>query len=202
MLNAFAAHRATLILAPALIVLGLASVIAAGATTIISYFKFQESGLLVTVPDDDVQLQIDPNTPHRIYHRVTGSHITENRPRVTLPDNYTLKITDAASGEPIELTPASGYQQSYFFGFHSRRDNIAAFDAPPSGSISLRASGLDTDTVFYVVQSQDVYERTILPKFAAWVIASAAVLLLGAALIILRLANPSMSIASEHAHRA
>ena len=198
MLEALGSHRITRIVAPALIVLGLASFIAAGAGTIISYFKFQESGVLVTVPADNVQLQLDPDTPHTIAHRVTGSHVTENRPSVKLPDDINLKLHDPASNTPIALTPTEARYQTYFFGFYSRRDHLAEFNAPTTGVVNLTADGFNTETVFYIGPAQQVFDNTILPSYVVWIVISLAVMFLGAALIILRLANPSMSISAEH----
>lgn len=200
MLKALGSHRATLPIAIALIVLGLALILTAGARAIINYFQFQDSGVRITVPASQVLLQLDPDTPCVLAHRVTGSHVTTNRPQIELPDDITIELIDTETNLPIEFQRVTGYYQTYIFGFNSRRDGVAVFTAPPSGGVMLTVAGFEPETIFSVGPAQEVFDREVLPIYIAWLVASVAVLFLGVTLIIARLANPSLSITSDYAH--
>jgi hypothetical protein len=186
MLKGIFNSRATIPIAAALFLIGLASLIAVGTTFLVQYFHFMNSGHDVTVPVETITLDnLVPDTQYAIYHRVTGSHITENRPAVELPDTLLVSLIDASTNEPIETVNYSWFMRTSFFGLQSRRQAIREFIAPSSGTITLQVTGLEAETVFYVGRTHRVYNETQVPIFAAWAIASL-LLILGSGILIIR----------------
>lgn len=190
---------ATIPLASLLILLGLASFLAGGTTLTVQFFHFMKSGHDITVPNETITLDVVPSTQYAIYHRVTGSHITENRPAAEIPETIEINLTDAASGEPIEMTTVNWYMNTSFFGLRTRRQAIRQFSSPDTETISLQVAGLDAETVFYVGRTHRVFNENDLPMYLAWLIASLLLVVIAAGLILNRMirTTPELSIRNE-----
>lgn len=190
---------ATIPLASLLILLGLASFIAGGTTLTVQFFHFMKSGHDITVPNETITLDVVPNTQYAIYHRVTGSHITENRPAAEIPETIEINLADASSGEPIEMTTVNWYMNTSFFGLRTRRQAIRQFTSPDNEAVSLQVAGLDAETVFYVGRTHRVFNENDLPMYLAWLIASLLLVIIAAGLILNRMirTTPELSIRNE-----
>jgi hypothetical protein len=190
---------ATIPLASLLILLGLASFLAGGTTLTVQFFHFMKSGHDITVPNETITLDVVPSTQYAIYHRVTGSHITENRPPAEIPETIEINLTNASSGDPIEMTTVNWYMNTSFFGLRTRRQAIRQFSSPDTETISLQVAGLDAETVFYVGRTHRVFNENDLPMYLAWLIASLLLVVIAAGLILNRMirTTPELSIRNE-----
>ena len=189
MLKALFNSKATIPFAVILMVIGVASLIAASTTFLVQYFHFMNSGHDVTVPVETIELTgLYPDTQYGIYHRVTGSHVTENRPAVELPDTMVVTLTDTVTGEPVEMDTSSWFMRSSFFGLRSERQAIRQFTSPASGAITLEVTGIDSETVFHVGRTHRVYNENQAPLYGAWIIGSLLLIIVNAGLIVRRVA--------------
>jgi len=192
--------RATTPIAALLILLGVLSLIASGTTMVVQFYHFIASGHSVTVPVESIELSIEPNTPYGIYHRVTGAHVTENRPAFELPDTLTISVIDTSSNEEIELETVNWSMQSGFFGLRTKRQAIRKFTAPEgTDSVTLQVSGLDAETVFYLGRTHHVYNENEFPFYLAWAIGSLLLIIISATLILRRIVmmTPELTIRHE-----
>lgn len=179
--------RATTPVAIALIVLGVASLIVAGTTSVVQFYHFLNSGHHITVPNETLTLAVEPDTRYSIQQRVSGTHVTENRPALTLPDTFDCAIHDALTGQPVAVEPFSRSFSSSFFGLTQRRLVLRKFRTPPSGEITFRVGGLERETVFYVGPRMDIFTESHLPLYLAWAIASLLLIVAASGLIAYRI---------------
>lgn len=187
MLRKLSNSNATIPIASLLILLGLASFIAGGTTLTVQFFHFMRSGHDITVPNEMMTLDVVPNTQYGIFHRVTGSHITENRPAVEIPETLEIKLAETTTGEPIDLETVDWYMNTSFFGLRARRQAIRQFSTPEIESINLEVSGLEAETVFYIGRTHRVFNETELTMYLAWLIASLLLVVIAAGLILNRM---------------
>ncbi len=190
---------ATIPLACTLILIGLASALAASTTSVVQYYHFINSGHHLTVPTEPITLEVEPNTEYIIQHRVTGTHITANRPLQDLPETMLVEITDATTNQPIELISRNGYMRSSFFGLAQRRNAIADFMLTDTQSITVQVTGLDAETVFYIGPHYENYVEDIFPLYLTWIIVSLLLVLAAVAAIINRImkTTPDLQIIHE-----
>jgi hypothetical protein len=197
MLKAILLNRATTPLAVLLILAAVISLLFAIGAVIVQYFLFFSSGTHVTVPADNITIQVEPGKTHSIYHRVTGTHVTTNNPLAQLPGDLPITISDAQTQQPIEHTPF-GYRIHYdFYGLQTERQGIAQFTAPESGTINLSVGGLEDKAVLYVGRSYAVFMSEVMPRLTYWIGASLIAIILGAALILARFFQPEPRIGNE-----
>lgn len=187
MLKALLNSAATIPIAAFLMLLGIASFIACATALSVQYFHFMNSGYNITAPNDTLTLEVVPNTQYAIYHRITGTHVTENRPEVAIPDSIQIDLLAADNDQPIDMTPSNWFMRSSFFGLRTKRQAIREFIAPDSASVTLQVSGLDDETVFYVGRTHRVFNDTIFPFFLAGLVATLLVIIFAAAIIINRI---------------
>lgn len=194
MLKAILNNKAAIPLASAMILLGIISLVASATTTAVQFFHFLNSGTNVTVPAQNIRIEVEPNKPYAVFQRLTGSHITSNRPLTDLPDEFPIIITDAQSSEPIKHEQLNWYMQQSFFGHRSKRGGVASFTSPASGVIEFTADGFDQETVFYIGRSHEVFMDEIVPYFLAWIGVSLFIMILGAAIIMYQMVQAAQNL--------
>lgn len=198
MIKAILNSAATIPLACVLILLGLLSALAASTTAVVQYYHFINTGHHLTVPTDPITLEVEPNTEYIIQHRVTGTHITTNRPLVDLPDTLKVEVIDAATNEPIELNSRNGFMRSSFFGHTMRRNAIADFMLGDTRSITVQVTGLDAETVFYIGPHYENFVDSDFPLYLTWIIGSLLLVILAAAAIINRIVKTTPDLRILH----
>jgi hypothetical protein len=190
MLKAILHNRAAAPLATLIIIAAFLSLIVAVGAVIVQYFLFFNSGTHITVPADNITIQVEPDKTHSIYHRVTGTHVTTNNPLAQIPDDLSITITDAQTQQPIEHAPFAYRIYYNFYGLQTERQGIAQFTAPESGTIDLSVQGIEDQAVFYVGPAYAVFMNEVMPRLTLWIIASLIALITSAGIIILRLIQP------------
>tara|TARA_E500000318_G_scaffold8683_3_gene8017 strand:- start:6369 stop:6974 length:606 start_codon:yes stop_codon:yes gene_type:complete len=190
---------ATIPLASILILIGLASALAASTTSVVQYYHFINSGHHLTVPTEPITLEVQPNTEYIIQHRVTGTHITANRPLQQLPKDLRVEVIDTATEEPLTITSRDGYMRSSFFGLAQRRDAIADFMTSDTTSITVSVPALDSETVLYIGPHYENYVEGIFPLYLTCIIVSLLLVLAAVAAIINRImkTTPDLQIIHE-----
>lgn len=194
MIKAILNNKAAIPLASAMILLGIISLVASATTTAVQFFHFLNSGTNVTVPAQDIRVEVEPGKPYAVFHRITGSHITTNRPISDLPDDYTISIIDAQTTEPVEHEQLTWYMQNSFFGHRSKRKGVVSFTSPDSGVIEFSADGFDQEKVFYIGRSHEVFMDEIMPYFIAWIGGSLLIMILGAAIIMYQMVQAGQNL--------
>ena len=199
MIKRISNSAATIPLASILILIGLASTLAASTTSVVQYYHFINSGHHLTVPTEPITLEVQPNTEYIIQHRVTGTHITANRPLQQLPKDMRVEVIDTATEEPLTITSRDGYMRSSFFGLAQRRDAIADFMTSDTTSITVSVPALDSETVLYIGPHYENYVEGIFPLYLTWIIVSLLLVLAAVAAIINRImkTTPDLQIIHE-----
>lgn len=198
MINRILSSAATIPLACVLILIGLASALAASTTSIVQYYHFINKGHQLTVPTEPIILEVEPNTEYIIQHRVTGTHITTNRPLQELPETMRVEVIDTATAEPMELISRNGFMRSSFFGHTHRRDAIADFMTGDTQSITVSVSGLNAETVFYIGPHYENYVDGIFPLYLTWIIVSILLILAACTAIIYRIIKTTPDLQITH----
>lgn len=156
---------------PVCIVLIIAGVVVLLATSIAFLQlsgRFQADAHRVTVPDA-VELTVEPDTPIFILRELAGSHVTANRPLVDLPDDLTIAVTDAATGEPIETEATNWWSRQRVIGLERHRRAIVAFRSPDHGRVRIDVrGGFVHDQIFAISPSFHTFtDRWVVPMSTA-----------------------------------
>jgi len=173
------------------IVLGVAGLFATLIFMIVSYGHFLNEGTRVNLPADAVALEVRPGVEHAVFHEVTGSHITVNRPLLDLPKDAAVTISDAATGAQIEHADVDMFTQVSFFGLRDRRRAFAQFDPPASGQVTLHVADVPEGQVFYIGPTHRVYNKETLPKVQAAALSSLVLVLIGVTFVLVHLTRRS-----------
>lgn len=182
----------------AAIIVAVVVLIADGIALSTTYGRFINSGPRVTVPAT-VTLELEPGLDYVIYHEVTGSHVTVNRPLADLPGTMTVTLADAATNDPIEATDADWFMQLAWFGLRDRRDAVREFVSPPSGRITLEVAGVEPEQVFYVGPRHTVYAARTWPWIAGVALLAMFLLIGGTAALLIDLARRTrLGVAHPH----
>ncbi|MCR9075071.1 MAG: hypothetical protein NXI07_03440 [bacterium] len=198
MIKRISNSAATIPLACILVLIGLASALAASTTSVVQYYHFINKGHNLTVPTEPITLEVEPNTEYIIQHRVTGTHITTNRPLQELPETLRVEVIDTATAEPIELTSRNGFMRSSFFGHTQRRNAIADFMTGDTQSITVSVSGLDAETILYIGPHYENYVDGVFPLYLTWIIVSILLVLAACTAIIYRIIKTTPDLRIMH----
>lgn len=173
-----------------LLLLGLGGIVTTLVGLIVTAGSFLNEGARITVPAS-VEVVLDPEKPHRVYHELNGSHITINQPFADLPADTVIGLSDAATGLPIESQNLSEPFNVNFFALRDRRLAVRAFTPPPGGRVRVDVSGtFPSSQVLYIGPTHTVYATGTLRGVQASFVVSLGVILLAAAGFVARI-NPA-----------
>jgi hypothetical protein len=160
---------------------------------VFSYRSASTHQHLVTAPAD-VRIELEPGAEYAVYHCLTGSHITLNRPLIALPETLSIDLIDPDAAQAIQMKTIDTVVSSSFFENEQQRRAIRTFIVPKSGVVDLSVKGVQGDQVFAVGPMTTTFQSRSLPRYITELTISIIVILLGFALIIKRLASVSLDL--------